>query len=240
MILDSIGDTVAVFDKDLNYLLVNKAACKLLHKTEAELVGKNMLELFPTLIASVSHRNLLKALSGESIESAYSEGTFTEEGARYITNYSPVFNNGEVEAVVGITKRLNLSDMQITELLKNNRIKMLESRLDDLQDFIDNVQAPLHWVNGSGVIIWANKAELEMMGYPKEEYIGRHIANFHADAQTIDEMLKKLVNKEKLVNYPARLKAKDGTIREVVISSDVFWKDGEFVHTRCYTREIQK
>ncbi|MGZ3883640.1 MAG: PAS domain-containing protein [Bacteroidia bacterium] len=237
-ILDSIEDTMVVFDNELNYLLVNKAACRLLSKTAAELVGKNLLELFPTLIASTSHRCLLKALSGESIVSAISEGTFTKEGAKYISNYSPVFKNGKVEAVVVITKRLNLSDIQITDLLKNNHVKILEDRINELQDFIDHVAVPFHWVNGSGIIIWANDAELQMMGYTKEEYIGSHIANFHADAKVIDDILRKLLNKETLVNYPARLKTKNGEIKQVLISSSVFRKDGEFVHTRCFTREI--
>ncbi|MGZ4038527.1 MAG: PAS domain-containing protein, partial [Bacteroidia bacterium] len=143
-----------------------------------------------------------------------------------------------VEAVVVITKRLNLSDIQITDLLKNNHVKILEDRINELQDFIDHVAVPFHWVNGSGIIIWANDAELQMMGYTKEEYIGSHIANFHADAKVIDDILRKLLNKETLVNYPARLKTKNGEIKQVLISSSVFRKDGEFVHTRCFTREI--
>src|ERR1700755_1850709 len=82
-VLDSIEDIVVVFDTDLNYLLANAAACKLLHKQKCEVEGKNMLELFPTLTASKSHRDLLKAVSGEPVTNALSEGTFTREGAKY-------------------------------------------------------------------------------------------------------------------------------------------------------------
>lgn len=34
-----------------------------------------------------------------------------------------------------------------------------------------------------------NRAELEMLGYCREEYIGRHIADFHADEGTICDIL---------------------------------------------------
>ena len=38
--------------------------------------------------------------------------------------------------------------------------------------------------------------------------------------------------------YPARLKCKDGSIKDVLIDSSVLFRDEEFVHTRCFTRDI--
>jgi two-component sensor histidine kinase len=46
------------------------------------------------------------------------------------------------------------------------------------------------------------------------------------------------VNRETLNNYEARLRCKDGSIRHVLINSNVLWKDGKFVRTRCFTRDI--
>jgi len=117
-------------------------------------------------------------------------------------------------------------------------IENLKNQVEELTDFIENVPAPLHWVNGSGIIIWANRAELDLLGYEKSEYINRHISNFHADKKAIDDILTGLVNKETLVNYPAQLKCKDARIKQVLISSNVYWKDGEFIHTRCFTKDV--
>ena len=114
----------------------------------------------------------------------------------------------------------------------------LKMQLEDVYDFIENVPMPLHWVNGSGIIIWANKAELDLLGYEKCEYINKHISNFHAEKETIDDILVRLVNKEHLKNYPSKLKCKDGSIKQVLINSNVYWRDGEFVHTRCFTRDV--
>lgn len=118
------------------------------------------------------------------------------------------------------------------------REKEMAIRLEELTDFIENASIPLHWVDGQGIIIWANQAELDALGYTKEEYIGAPISSFHADPETIGDILKRLVNNETLQNYKAKLKCKDGSIKHVLISSNVRRKDGKFVHTRCFTRDI--
>ena len=51
----------------------------------------------------------------------------------------------------------------------------------DLSDFVENATVGLHWVGPDGRILWANQAELDLLGCSREEYIGRHIAEFHAD-----------------------------------------------------------
>lgn len=119
-----------------------------------------------------------------------------------------------------------------------NRIAELESRLEELTDFIDNAALPLHWVDARGVIIWANQAELDLLGYSKEEYLGRAISDFHMDAAAISDITKRLNNKETILNYPARLRRKDGSTKHVLINSNAFFKNGEFQHTRCFTRDV--
>ena len=118
------------------------------------------------------------------------------------------------------------------------KIGELEVRVEELSDFVENASIPLHWVDGSGIITWANQAELDALGFQYEEYVGQPISNFHADAAVIDDILTRLINNETLYNYPARLKAKDDSIKHVLISSNVLWKDGKFVHTRCFTKDV--
>jgi len=110
--------------------------------------------------------------------------------------------------------------------------------LTELRDFVENLSAPLHWVGPDGILIWANQAELDLLGYTRDEYIGRHIADFHVDRPAIEDLLTRLTRNERLHGYPARLRHKDGSIRHVLISSSVFRRDGEFVHTRCLTIDV--
>ena len=108
----------------------------------------------------------------------------------------------------------------------------------DLRDFLENAHMPIHWVGPDGMVLWANRAELQMLGYSPDEYIGHHIAEFHADQPVIDDILKRLTDGETLTDYEARLRRKDGSIRDVLINSSVFCKDGKFVHTGCFTRDV--
>ena len=106
-----------------------------------------------------------------------------------------------------------------------------------LQDFVDNANIGLHWVDASGKILWANPAECELLGYQNNEYVGHHIAEFHLDAPVIANILARLMRNESLDDYPARLRAKDGSTKHVRISSTAYREIGKFIHSRCFTRD---
>jgi PAS domain S-box-containing protein len=114
----------------------------------------------------------------------------------------------------------------------------LRRREAALRDGLEHGIEPMHWVGADGIVIWANAAECELLGYTRDEVIGRHIAMFHADAAVIADILTRLSRGEQIRNFQARLKRKDGSIRHVLISSNVFRQDGQFVHTRCFTRDV--
>jgi len=114
----------------------------------------------------------------------------------------------------------------------------LQRRERELRDFLENGLEPMHWVSAQGTILWANRAELDMLGVSREEYIGRHIAEFYADRSEIDGILARLLRGEELRNVPVRLRRKDGACRHVLVSSNVYWQDGKFIHTRCFSRDI--
>lgn len=114
----------------------------------------------------------------------------------------------------------------------------LANKAADLSDFVENATIGLHWVGPDGTILWANQAELDLLGYSKHEYVGRPISDFHADQPAIDDILCRLTKGELLNNYEARLRAKDGSIKHVVIDSSVYFENGKFKHTRCFTRDI--
>lgn len=107
-----------------------------------------------------------------------------------------------------------------------------------LHDFFENGSLALHLVGPDGTILRANKAELDLLGYPAEEYIGRNIAEFHADEDTICDILGRLTHGERLDQYPARLKARNGSIKYVLISSSVNFQNGKFINTRCFTIDV--
>jgi PAS domain S-box-containing protein len=108
----------------------------------------------------------------------------------------------------------------------------------ELADFFDNATVGLHWAGPDGTILRANRAELAMLGYSADEYIGHCIAEFHVDGSTIDGILGRLRSGETVRACEARMRCRDGSIKHVLIDSSVLWDNGRFVHTRCFTRDI--
>jgi two-component system cell cycle sensor histidine kinase/response regulator CckA len=107
-----------------------------------------------------------------------------------------------------------------------------------LRDFIETATIALHWVGADGTILWANQAELDILGHTRAEYVGRNISEFHADEPVVNDILARLSRGETIRDYPARLRHRDGSIRHVLINSSVLFEDGKFIHTRCFTRDV--
>lgn len=134
---------------------------------------------------------------------------------------------------------MDLYAQQAAGLIEKTRMQQeLRRRTDELSNFVETASVGLHWVGPDGMIMWANPADYEPLGYSHDEYVGHNIAEFHADRQVIEEILARLTRGERLRDYRARLKCKDGSIRRVLIDSSVLWEDGKFIHTQCFTRDV--
>jgi len=154
------------------------------------------------------------------------------DGSRCIVlvHIAPLLNDeGSVLGAINCFQDISHRKAMETELRQSQQ---------DLEDFFENGAVGLHLVAADGTILRANQAELDLLGYTAEEYIGRPIADFHADARVIADILLRLSRGEKLDKYPARLKAKDGSIKHVLITSNVHFRSGEFQNTRCFTVDI--
>jgi len=108
----------------------------------------------------------------------------------------------------------------------------------DLGDLFETASIGMHWVAPDGTILRVNRAELEMLGYEHHEYVGRHIAEFHVDPQVSEDLHRRLVGGETIRQAPARLRCKNGEVKEVVIDSSGYFQDGRFVHSRSFTRDV--
>ncbi|HET7731135.1 MAG TPA: PAS domain S-box protein [Usitatibacter sp.] len=126
-----------------------------------------------------------------------------------------------------------------TELaLRQETQAQLADRERELADFVENAVVGLHRVGPDGTILWANRAELEMLGYEPHEYIGRNIAEFHTDAALLASILETLGRGGRLRDQPATMRCKDGSERHVLINSNARIQDGRLVYTRCFTRDV--
>ena len=95
-----------------------------------------------------------------------------------------------------------------------------------------------YWLDADGRMLRANRAELNMLGYEPDEYIGRSFADFHVDRDEAADMLARLSRGDALRNETARLRCRDGGIRHVLISSSPRWDGDRLVHNRCVVLDV--
>ena len=121
------------------------------------------------------------------------------------------------------------------------RRKELEAALAvrerELADLFDNGVECLHKLAPDGTILWANQAELTLLGYERDEFVGRNIAEFHLERRSALDTLE-LSSRGTTHNYPARLRCKDGSIRYVLIHSRGAWENGRLQHSCCFVRDV--
>src|SRR5690348_3416761 len=175
-----------------------------------------------------------------AVEASRTSGEATEREFRIVRP------NGEIRWLVGRWRwirdesgrpvRLTGVNFDVTGQKRNQ--EAVRRSENELSEFFDHASVSIHWVGPDGIILRVNQAELDLLGYSREEYVGRHIAEFHADQAVIDDILHRLACGETLREYPAKLRCKDGSLRDVLINSNVRFEDGRFVHTRCFTRDV--
>jgi PAS domain S-box-containing protein len=62
--------------------------------------------------------------------------------------------------------------------------------------------------------------------------------SFTPTRPALEELSARLLRGERLRDFRARLRHRDGSVREVLIDSSALFEDGKFVHTRCFTRDV--
>lgn len=94
------------------------------------------------------------------------------------------------------------------------------------------------WADSEGRILWANRAELEMFGYQRNEFVGRNLREFYLDPGGVDQIFERLLHHQKVERMEAAVRCKDGRTKLVSISANARWEGGRFVRSRIFTQDI--
>jgi PAS domain S-box-containing protein len=233
---ESIGDAVITTDMRGRLTSMNSVAVELTGWSADGAIGRPLEEVFRIINEQTG------AAATNPVDTVLAEGRMVglanhtvliarNGSARPIDDSAAPIRNRE-GAVVGVV----LVFRDVTESRRAN--ERLRDSEKELGDFFDNANVGLHFVGPDGIVLRANQAELEMLGYAPDEYVGRHISEFHVDQEVIADILQRLAAGETLHGRPARLRCKDGSIKDVLINSSVRWEHGRFVHTRCFTLDV--
>lgn len=146
-------DVNVVYDKKLNFLAVNDAA-KHVYGFDDEVIGKNLLDIYPKAKGSKGYKDVLLALKGETIHNSVYKSAVTDI---YFENFLiPLKKDGDIYAVLVIARdisqriRSELELKQLNERLVSQNTD-LQSSNEDLESFnyiaSHDLQEPLRKVN---------------------------------------------------------------------------------------------
>ena len=230
-IVENTPECVKLVAEDGTLLGMNGAGLSMVEADCAEqVIGKNIYD-----VIAPEYRSAFRAMNQRVCAGNKERLEFEIIGLKGTRRWMETHAAPIVDPTSGRTVQIAVT-RNITE--RRNAELELRRKNEQLAAFLETAALGLHRVGPDGIIQWANDAELHMLGYSKEEYIGHDIREFHADEPVINDILKRLTCGEKLNGYEARLRCKDGSIKTVLIDSSVLWEDGKFIHTRCFTRDV--
>ena len=228
-VVDTAADGIVTFNESGTIESVNPALENLFGWKMEELVSQQISTLIPTVLDSVLAKQddgayqLIKKQeqeiagqkkNGDKFPIHLSIGQFELNGRKFFT---------------GILH--DISERKRAEL----RLKQSQQ---ELKDFVESAVIGLRWIAPDGIIVWANQAELNLLGYQEVDYVNRHFREFHEDSWVADDIIKRFQGGEELRNYPARLRGKSGELHDVLISSTIYRRDEKIIQHRCFTRDI--
>ena len=223
---------VAVLTPDARFEQVNDTFCRIVGYSRAELLKMDNASLTHPDDIPLMDQKLEAVLSDRMPRFELEKRYIRKDGTQIWVQNSVSLTRD------GAGKPLNLVVLCQDITARKRTETALKQSEHELTEFFENASEAIHWVGPNQTILRANKAELRMLGYSADEYIGRDIADFHLDKEGIGEIFARLQAGETVQAYASQMIAKDGSIRDVVINSSGYFENGDFVHSRCFTRDV--
>jgi PAS domain S-box-containing protein len=115
----------------------------------------------------------------------------------------------------------------------------LRDRQRELVSFFESALEGFRWIGPDGRIMAANRAELELLGYAREEYVGHNVLEFHVDRAEVTDVLERMRRNEPPVrDRETQLRCRDGSVKTVLVHYVASPRNGELLHTCCITRDV--
>lgn len=224
----------AIFSKTLDGSITtwNRGAERMYGYTADEIVGRSVSVLVPPDRDDEHFHILARASRGERVEALDTQREAKDGRRLHVSlTVSPLFDDEGCVIGFSVIARDNTAHRRIQREAKR--------RARELRKLLTCAPIGIHRTSRDGRILWANRAELELLGYPRSEYIGRRMAEFYADPRIAHEITDCVRRRETVSNREADLRCKDGSIRHVLVSANRLshGKDGAW-DIRCFTVDV--
>jgi PAS domain S-box-containing protein len=116
----------------------------------------------------------------------------------------------------------------------------LELRKAELAGLLEHALDGIQQIGPDQLILWANKSMLDMLGYSVDELVGHPFRSFFVDEHVFDACWQQLIQRKEVVDQPATLRARDGSLRQVRMYLSALWDGETLLHCRCFTHDVTR
>ena len=219
-IMDSMGDGLIILGLNGKIKNVNPAFEKILGYKKTEIENKNVKDLIPLLVKPSNIKKISLLL----------KNALSEKTLELTPKTIPIINKNGKEIYLSFTttimKNENNNPSSLIVCLKDiSSVIIAEKSIKESEKkfrlFFENVPEYCYMISPDGIILDANKSALKILGYKKNEIIGKQLKKIYAQEcyGKIKENYKKWIKTGKLYNREMTLITKAGDKRTVLLSS---------------------
>jgi two-component system, LuxR family, sensor kinase FixL len=149
------------------------------------------------------------------------------------------FDETEVGLLTQVSDEISFALTAISDLTARKCAEEALRRSEhNLTDFFNHAPIGLEWLSASGSILRANQAQLDLLGYVPEEYLGHFFGEFCPDPAGARHLLERLAARETVRGLRMLRRRKDGALRLVLADAKPLWSEGEFLYSSIFSRDI--
>ncbi len=224
LIFENAYDEIIYVARDGTAIDVNKKVEEIFGYKREEIVGRNLREFtfFDADEFKRAEKLFNDALSGDPTEIREFKARHRDGTPIYISASSTlVKRGGEPEGVLSIVR-------DITEQKKTEKI--LKESEEKFKLIFEKANDAIFYFDKNGVLIDANSKTFDLLGYKKEETIGKKISEFNHikpnDIEDVEAVFKAAVNGETVPMFEMELLHRDGTPVFIEANSSVIGENG--------------
>jgi PAS domain S-box-containing protein len=222
-LLDNSKEIVLVLSKRGKILFANKGLMNNYGYSEKEIIGKSIVNFLTKDSITKSLYSLAQEFLGHSQPEIEVKAKTKFGEIRYLkvaTGSAPVYDKGKLSGVM-------VCASDITELRKAEG--ELKEREKHFRELWDHAPVAYHTLDINGIITDVNQTEAKMLGYAKEEMVGKSIFEFILPEQREEarRRFKQKISGQKIPRAESRMYAKKDGSKIYVSIDDVLERNGD-------------
>ena len=219
-ILNNIGDPVFVKDDQSRLLIVNDSFCEIFGLSRDKIIGKTLAEDVP-VEERESFLKIDKQVISDGIENINEESLTVRGGQTRIvsTKKSRFIDSNGDKFLVGIIR--DISDRKKAEIA-------LQESEEKYRGVIENMMDGFYKADANGMITLISPSVTKILGFSKEDIIGKPVASFYANPDERNLALEIIKETGRVENYPLEFIRKRKSNIDIEANAQVVYKDGEY------------